>query len=136
MQLVLSVEGQDCKNIGLSAILAEIQSKLNFLSTPNIPNSQKYGTEFDLIAIIPTCVDDRTWNALGWKERILLRRKSREADIRLRIDYEKFVNADENSKRDMFIKILIQSIRTIQVKSKGDFNGEVLIEDILMAVKN
>lgn len=136
MRLVLSVEGQSCTEIGLSGLLAAMQSKLKFLSNPDISNEQKYGTEFDSITIIPTCVDDRIWHALGWKERILIRRKAREADIRLRIDYDQFVNSDEDGKREIFINVLIESIKAIQIRSKGDFNGDALIEDVMMAVES
>lgn len=135
MKLFLSVEGQKCVEIGLSHILAEMQNKLSFISSQDNLSSTKYGTEFVSISIIPTCVSDEVWYTLGWKERILLRRKNREADIRLRINYEQFINADEKCKRAMFIDILVKSIRAIQERAKGDFNGEAMIEDILLAVQ-
>lgn len=134
MQLILSVEGQNCTQIGLSEVLSEVQRKLAFLRDQDGPYAQKYGTEFDSITIIPTCVSDRVWHILGWKERILLRRKKREADIRLRLDYEQFINADHDGKQDMFVSILIKSIRAVQERSKGDFNADALIEDILMVL--
>lgn len=135
MELFLSLEGQNCTGNGLSAILFELQNKLHFLRTPDNVNPERYGAEFDSISIIPTCVSDRVWIALGWKERILLKRKKHEADIRLRMDYEKFVKANDDKKREMFVQVIIDSIRAIQTRSKDDFNGEVLIEDILKALK-
>lgn len=134
MELMISLEGQNCTANGLSSILFETSEKLKVFFAKN-ENSLKYGSEFDSIAIIPTCVDDEMWNALGWKERIYLQRKKREADIRLRMDYQKFINSDMDSKRRMFIEVIVASIRAIQDRSKGDFNGELLIKDVCMALR-
>ena len=135
MQLYLSVEGQNCIEIGLSQILAETQSELSCISRHHNENESKYGSEFALISIIPTCVDEEMWKVLGWKERVLLKRKKREADVRLRINYEKFVASDKNEKKKLFIGIITDSIRIIQERSKGDFDGQTLIEDILELTK-
>ena len=93
-----------------------------------------YGTEFISICIIPTCVSSGMLEALGWKERTLIKRKAREADIRLLINCEEFVKATPEMQRLIYIKTLIDSIEVIQQKSKGDFNGEKLIADILVAL--
>lgn len=130
MQLYLSVEGQNCTEIGLSKVLAETRNVLSSLLNKQNGINSKYGAEFVLLTIIPTCVDDQTWQTLGWSERILLKRKRKEADIRLRINYEKFINADETQKKHIFIDIIKKSIHAIQERSKGDFNGNQLIHDI------
>ena len=65
----------------------------------------------------------------------LISRKKREADIRLFMDYDKFVKENEENKKLMFVSVIIKSIEVIIEKSKGDFRGEKLIEDILDALK-
>ncbi|MBR6609572.1 MAG: hypothetical protein IKK99_05080 [Oscillospiraceae bacterium] len=133
MRLFITIEGQNCTEIGLSQILSDVRSQLSFLTNIELlsDNESKYGTEFKLIAIIPTCVDEECWNILGWKERKQIWRKKGEADIRLRMDYERFVKETPENKRLMFIDIIIKSIQAVQEHSKADFNGEVLISDIL-----
>jgi hypothetical protein len=66
-----------------------------------------------------------------FKERKLIKRKTREADIRLRTDFDKFYTADYTKKRLLFVDNIIRSIRVIGEKSKSDFNSEKLIADIL-----
>lgn len=137
MELFLSIEAQNADNSGLADILREITKKLSFVTDKNkgLENIDNYGSEFKSIAIIPSCVDDDFWIALGWKERIKISRKSGEADIRLRMDYDCFINENYEGKRDMFIRIIIQSIKILQMRSKYDFKGEKLIEDILLATR-
>lgn len=132
MNLFISVEGQNCTEIGLDRVLFEIRNKLLFLSAPN-SNIERYGHTFESIAIIPTCVSDSVWNALGWKERVLLRYKTREADVRLRINYERFIQSNDFEKREMFVDTIIKSIRMIEEKSKKKFDGDILIDDIIKA---
>ena len=93
-----------------------------------------YGTEFRLISVIPTCLDDQFWEASGWKERKQIWRKKKEADIRLRMDYDRFVRETPENQRLMFIDIIVKSIQAVQEKSKGDFRGNELIADILKAL--
>ena len=93
MRLFLTIEGQNCTENGLATILQQTIVELSFLTSQTAisESSCDYGTEFQLISIIPSCMDDTFWSAIGWKERKLIRRKNREADIRLRMDY----NADK-----------------------------------------
>ena len=79
MNIFISVEGQHCKEIGLAEILKDTINKLNYLIdiSNSLVNAQRYGAEFQLISIIPSCVDDEYWEALGWKERTHISRKKR-----------------------------------------------------------
>jgi len=136
VRLILTIEAQNCTENGLAKILKETIEELLFLTNRNI-NLEKlnnYGNEFESIAIIPTCVDDNFWEILGWKERKQIWRKKKEADIRLRMDYYKFMKESYENKRLMFIDIIIKSIQVVQEKSKGDFKGNELIKDIMKAV--
>ena len=135
MHLFLTIEAQNADGNGLADILREVTKELSFVTNKDIglEDINNYGKEFKSIAIIPSCVDDDFWRTLGWKERTQIWRKKGEADIRLRMDYERFISEDYTNKKIMFVEIIIKSIKSIQLKSKGDFNGEKLIKDILVA---
>lgn len=130
MKLFLTLEAQ---SKALSALLRQITRELRFVTDreTHLEDVDNYGTEFRLIAIIPTCVEDGFWNALGWKERKVIWRKKREADIRLRMDYDRFVNETPENQRLLYIDIIVKSIKVVQEKSTGDFRGNELIFDIL-----
>lgn len=137
MRLFLSIEAQNAVESGLADILQEVNSKLSFVtnSDANIENIDNYGTEFCLVSIIPTCVDDLFWNSLGWKERTQVWRKKKEADFRLRMDYDRFLNETTSKKRLMFIEVIIKSIEMVQERAIGDFKGDLLIYDIRKALE-
>jgi len=91
-----------------------------------------YSREIDDIAIIPIIIKfDPTMEKEGcFKERRLIKRKSKVADMRLRIDYDKFVQGDEERRKLLIIGNIIQSIKEISRKVK-DFKGKELEKDIL-----
>lgn len=136
MVLFLTIEAQNATKNGLSEILSETRDKLRFLTDEkeDLENKNNYGTEFREIAIIPCCVDDEFWDALGWKERKQIWRQKHEADIRLRMDYVRFNGETAENKRLMFYDVIIKSIQEVQNRSKGDFEGKKMIEDILQAL--
>ena len=137
MLLFLTTESQkEADESGLGKILNEVEKKLNFITdkTKNLENQDNYGTEFKSISIIPSCMDDHFWNALDWKERKQIWRKKGEADIRLRMDYERFISETPENKRLLFIDIIIKSIEVVHNRSKGDFRASDLIKDILLAL--
>jgi len=105
----------------------EIELKLKQLE------SNDYGSEFVDIGIIPIIIDPKRglFEAGFFKERKLIKRKTKEADIRLRTDFDKFYAADNNNKRLLLVDNVIRAIRVIGEKSKADFNSEKLISDIL-----
>lgn len=136
LRLFLTIEAQNSTENGLAKILWETTKELNFVTNraKDLENENNYGTEFRSIAIIPSCMDDHFWNAFGWKERKLIWRKKGEADIRLRMDYDRFIKESAYNKRLLFIDIIVKSIEVVQERSKGDFEGERLIKDILLAL--
>lgn len=133
MRLFITIEAQNCTENGLASILRDITNRLNFVTncSEDLENKNNYGTEFKEIAIIPSCMDDEFWQATGWKERKQIWRKKGEADVRLRMDYDKFIASTPENKYLMFVDIIIKSIQVVQERSKGDFNGNKLIDDIL-----
>ena len=134
MRIFITIEAQNCTENGLAEIMREVDKELSFVTDEKLEHIDNYGTEFQEIAIIPSCMDDNFWEILGWKERKQIWRKKKEADIRLRMDYYKFMKESYENKRLMFIDIIIKSIQVVQEKSKGDFKGNELIKDIMKAV--
>ena len=133
MYLLLTIEAQNATENGLAKIFGDTLCQLKFVTDrkAGLEDIDNYGTEFRIISIIPTCLDDHTWEILGWKERKQIWRKKREADIRLRMDYYRFVKETAENQRLIFIDIIVKSIKVVQEKSKGDFRGDELIADIL-----
>lgn len=136
MELFITIEAQKDVSEILRKMLLDIVCKLDFVTDKNaaLQDINNYGTEFRLISVIPTCLDDGFWEASGWKERKQIWRKKKEADIRLRMDYYRFIEETPENQRLMFIDIIVKSIRIVQKKSMGDFQGEKLIDDILNAL--
>ena len=60
----------------------------------------------------------------------IYKRKTKEADIRLRIDYNEFIHASEEERLNIYNNHIVQSIRTLQKKLGPDFNYPRLEEDI------
>ena len=79
MQLFLSIEAQHANEIGLFDIFKNVNSQLHFVTDKNAGLEEKdnYGTEFRIVSVIPTCVDEQFWKALGWKERHQIWRKKK-----------------------------------------------------------
>ena len=136
MELFMTIETQADVDDILGAIFWETKCQLSFITDKEagLEEVDNYGTEFRLISVIPTCLDDQFWEASGWKERKQIWRKKREADIRLRMDYDRFVRETPENQRLMFIDIIVKSIQAVQGKSTGDFRGNELIADILKAL--
>lgn len=89
-----------------------------------------YGPGLKDLGIIPIIFrpDVRLYN-----ERTLYRVKKGDADYRLKIDYDKFVHADEKGKRALIIKNILQAIRMIgerAKKNKVEFDSEKMERDI------
>lgn len=108
-------------------IISEIGSELEGL------NSNDYGSEVEEIAIIPIVakITPEYEDAGFFKERKLFKRKSKEADFRLRIDYETFLSADYATRKILIIRNIIRSIRRLGERAKSDFNAIKLEQDIL-----
>lgn len=136
MWLFITIESQNSSETGLDVIFYDVKKQLSFITNKenNLQDVDNYGNEFREIAIIPTCVEPSTWEGLGWKERNYVWRKKREADVRLRMDYERFASETPENKRLLFVDVIVKSIKALQTKSKGDFRGDALIADILDAL--
>ncbi|MGG3754360.1 Imm44 family immunity protein [Bacillus anthracis] len=127
MRFFLSGELEGDIAEGFINIISEIGSELEGL------NSNDYGSEVEEIAIIPIVakITPEYEDAGFFKERKLFKRKSKEADFRLRIDHETFLSADYATRKILIIRNIIQSIRILGEKAKSDFNAIKLEQDVL-----
>ncbi|PGA61635.1 dihydrolipoamide succinyltransferase [Bacillus pseudomycoides] len=92
-----------------------------------------YGNEIESISIIPIIIEiiPELEDASFFKERKLFKRKNKEADMRLRINIETFLNADRARKKLLIVKNVIECVRILGTKAKKDFDAERLENDIL-----
>jgi hypothetical protein len=89
-----------------------------------------YGDAVDLISVIPTVFSNEIFESLPYKERKIFSPKKKEAEFRLRIDYNKYVCSNDIEKSGLILDNIIQSIRLLNQKVKKDFDGEKLEKDI------
>lgn len=110
--------------------------KLSFITKKDVglEKIENYGSEFLDIIVVPICITQEFIDSGFFKERVLAKRKTKEADLRLRMNYEKFISSPPDVQRLMYIENIVRSIRALQKKSKVDFRGEELIRDILNAL--
>ena len=127
MEIFLSGETDIEVHGAFSDVRKEIESKLINLKDKN------YGSELQSIGIIPIIVNlSSEYEEAGFfEERMLFKRKQKDADYRLRIDFEKFVSSDYNTRRLLLVKNIIDSIRSLGTKAKKDFDALSLEKDIL-----
>jgi hypothetical protein len=121
------ISGETDADIGdaYRKLIMEIGPKLKILC-----GEKSYGEEILEIAIIPTIFSPKTSDVLQYKERKRYSPKTRAADFRLRIDHQKFKDADEDGKRKLILQNIIDSIRILKTKVKKGFEGDKLEEDI------
>lgn len=90
-----------------------------------------YCNALDSIAIIPFCCPEKYLD--GVKERKLIRWKSREADIRLRINFEEFRLASEEKQKEIVRDVIIRSLYVIYERCTAKqyrFDLGILIKDM------
>lgn len=104
-------------------LIKDVENKIKILEIND------YG-DIDDIGIIPVIMSPEFDLPGFFGERKLVKRKSREADYRLRINYCKYIATDDVGKTMLIIKNVIDSIRDIGRKVKG-FNASKFEEDIL-----
>lgn len=93
--------------------------------------NKNYGDELIHIGIISIIMRDEFFADGAYKERRYISRKSKEADIRLRIDYKKFVKSPNEKRRQIFIDHISEAIRIAGEKAGETFETERLIADVL-----
>ena len=108
-----------------------VQNDIEEKIKANLENND-YGKDVEDFGIIPIIMKfgDEMDGEVWYKERLLFKKKKKEADIRLRIDYDTFVKGDNQTKKLLLIDNIIKSIEALSKKTK-DFKAEELISDIL-----
>lgn len=110
----------------LQLIMLKVDKKL----TEKLSMSN-YGGALNHISIIPSIFPNKFYlENPDHKERKLIKWKSKTADIRLRIDFDKWVESDDKGKEKLFCDNVIRSIQVIQSKVKEGFDAKKLESDI------
>ena len=72
-------------------------------------------------------------------ERIIYRRKTKDSDVRLRVDYEKFIESTGETRKGLILQNIIDSILALNEKIKKHkdvkFLGEKLVNDLASALE-
>lgn len=89
-----------------------------------------YGIHLSNIGIISIIMRDEYFEEGGYKERIYYCKKRREADIRLRLNYNKFLKANDLVRKEMYISHILASIQIAGEKAGNDFNLNQLLSDV------
>lgn len=92
--------------------------------------NKTYGEELDHISIISIIMPEEFFEDGGWPERKLFKRKTKEADIRLRIDYKSFIRAKPEQREQIYKEHIIQSIETLRHKVSKAYKFDELIHDV------
>lgn len=128
--LFFSTEAKDSAAHLIMRILSPTEKAFSELS-----RGLSFTDALDSIGIIPVCVpQDMIDNGFG-KERKYVSLKNRYADIRLRIDYERFITASQEDRVSICRSTVKKSIDYIAAKDKT-FNSELFFEILSAAEKN
>ena len=98
MRIFISSETDADIGPAFRKLIMEISPKLKSLF-----NENSYGDEVSEIAIIPTIFSAKTYEILQYKERKRYSLKTKEAEFRLKIDHQKFKDADEEGKSKAYV---------------------------------
>ena len=128
MKIFLTHESQS----PATALIANYRDKLSLKLDELMDSSpDSYGTDITTLCIISTCVSKNFLLDSGWKERIRYSKTDQTTDIRLNIDWERFIIADAKEQYNMYVDNIIMSIYRFGIKyPKLNFDYQKLICDI------
>lgn len=89
-----------------------------------------YGQGLTKVGIISIILPDHFFEDGGYRERRLYSQKNKEADIRIRLDYNSFIRAKPIERKKMYINHIICSLKSIEQKLDKNFEFEKMIADI------
>lgn len=93
-----------------------------------------YGDELTSICIVSIIMPESYYEDGGYRERILFRRISKEADVRLRIDYKDFISADYDRRKQMYCEHIVQALSSLRGRVSKSFELDALIDDVVASV--
>lgn len=119
----------------ISGILKEIRQKID----ADHFDMTEYSSDITEIAVIVNCFPD-DWTQKGFgKPRKYISYQKGYADIRLPIDFEKFMNAEHDMKYLMVVENILDAITVIgercRKSGKAAFDGERMIKELVFRLK-
>ena len=98
-------------------------------------SEKSYGEDLTSIGIISILLRDKYLGDDWHRERKYYSKKNKEADIRLKMDYQKFLRASPEDARKMYIEHILDSISIAGKKAGKGFNLEHLLSDVREVLK-
>lgn len=98
-------------------------------------NDKNYGDSLTSIGIITILMHPEYFEGEGYKERRYYSRKNKEADIRLRINYTDFVNANKETRKGIYISHILEAITIAGNKAGDGFDLNRLLFDVQRLLK-
>lgn len=92
---------------------------------------KEYSDVINTIGIVPIIAPKDLLDEGKWKEKVYVSKAYRFADIELCINYDEFINSNSEEKKKLYIKNIIDSIKTVGKKLKKDLRAEEMINDII-----
>ena len=124
MEFVLSTESEAPASGYWLTLYKEINPLLQELQT------KTYGEELTSIAIISIILRDERFEGGGYPERRYFSHKRKEADIRLRIDFNQFIRARPDERRRMYTLHILESIMQLRTRVSKEYRFDELISDV------
>jgi len=101
-----------------------------FTALLSILENNDYGMGLDEIHIISIIMRQSFFTDGGYKERKYYSKKTKSADIRLRIDYMDFWRATNSKCREIYLAHILQSISIAGLKAGNSFKLDLLLSDV------
>lgn len=101
----------------------------------SVLHKKDYGEQLNSIGIISIIMRDEYFEDGGHKERKYYSKTRKEADIRLRINYNDFLRANEADRKKLYIAHILDSIYIAGKKAGKDFAVTQLLTDVETILK-
>ena len=99
--------------------------------------TDSYGKDVEEFAIISTCFSKNMLSNIGWKERNLHSRKGKYADVRLFLDWDRFVISTQKERIEIYKEHIYETIIRFHEKHpKIDFDWERMLNDTKKIIEN
>lgn len=90
---------------------------------------KEYSETMSIIGIVPVVAPNELYEKGMWKENIQIRSHGTVAAINIRMDFERYYQADSIGKIELIKEMVIKAVK--KVKSKGKFDWERFKDDLL-----
>lgn len=86
------------------------------------------------IGIVPIIAPQELLDEGMWKKKVYVSKSYQFADVQLCINYEEFIIANNEVKKNLYTKNIVDSILEVKKKLKKDFQAEEMINDMLITM--